>query len=44
MRSSHSFGFALLIAALVALLLLGLWLLWMGVSSSPFAMPRGASL
>lgn len=44
MRSSRSFGFVLLIAALVALFLLGLWLLWMGVNSSPFAMPRGASL
>lgn len=44
MRSSRSFAFALLIAVLVALLLLGLWLLGMGVNGSPFAMPRGASL
>lgn len=44
MRSSHSFGFWLLIAALVALLLLGLGLLWMGVSCSPLALPRGTSL
>jgi len=44
MRSPRSFGFALLIAALIVLLFLGLWLFWMGVNSSPFAMPRGASL
>lgn len=44
MRSSRSPGFALLMAALVVLLLLGLWLLWMGVNSSPLALPRGTSL
>ncbi len=44
MRSPRSFGFALLIAALIVLLLLGLWLLGLGINSSPFAMSRGASL
>lgn len=44
MRSPRSFGFTLLIAALILLLLLGIGLLWMGLHSSPFAMPRGAAL